>query len=290
MPIQLDYSTRLPEQLAAFIRKARAVIGDGPPDAIFSLEDDFSCLLEDRDLWSGLLNNQLEKILANDLEEGSGAWLENSLILHYTQDFSFALRVERIAETWAPTPKKNKYLTSSASNLLLGFLHQTPTKVRHYSFPDGCNLDEFSYNTRLSFIKEETVRPRQCLRLNAVEEVIDFDLPQFGIALALAGSPYISQVWTFDSSELNALGATISSEYTSVIIQMLDEIERQRLIEARDAVHSLTQHIDHHVRWKAIKCLSKLDPQAIRGRLLEALSDCHPFVRDAARKTLSSIA
>jgi HEAT repeat protein len=48
-------------------------------------------------------------------------------------------------------------------------------------------------------------------------------------------------------------------------------------------------HEDHFLRWNAVRSVMALDPETGMRLLRSAADDCHPHVRDAARRSLAAL-
>jgi hypothetical protein len=105
--------------------------------------------------------------------------------------------------------------------------------------------------------------------------------------VVLSGPRVNAQIVTFHAESLFPVGASMSSETSSVLCVMLGLVQPGQPDYPLEAVLALTRHADHHVRWAAVTALGKHD-RAVALDVIVRLtqSDPHAFIRDAARRTL----
>jgi hypothetical protein len=161
--------------------------------------------------------------------------------------------------------------------------------VRVYHLDAPPSLDVLDRSRRLREVATQRIEFPRILELSAPEYLYEIVDATPHTAILLMTSPAICRYrWYFDRETLapTTIGSTDRSASRLAaackLIAALGDAESAPL----DGVARLTTHPDHFVRWSAISSIARLDPAARRPLLERALSDPHPHVRSAARRTL----
>ena len=288
---QLNAETGYGQQkVDAFIRRAKAQVKAGDDASFFDLGPDFDELVADSAIWTSLLNAELARVADDGVYEGGGRWQMRRLLLHNTKQFSLSLtaRSFELAALQQRVDENKDYLLAPGSHVMVAFLHGQPVVANRYRLPAGAHFDLFDPSISLEFVAKEHVSPGQRIEINGYTEAVDIDMPVDSVAVVLNGPACVSQIWSIETQTLRPVGASLVSEEHSILMTMVNEISRARHRPALQAIHALTSHADHNVRWCAMKCLGRLDAPLALERLSALASDPHPHVAAAARATLAS--
>jgi hypothetical protein len=234
-----------------------------------------------------VVNQYLQRIVHGVMED-SALIGKDSLMLRYAPHMVLRVIKDR-ADVSAFSAQPSSYqLTNYPSNTLILFLTPDPVPVDWYCLEGGASFDQFDASLRIKHESHQVFQPLSCMYVDAAKRFPVFPQRDGNIYVVLSTSPACTQIVSFDDETLRPLGASMSSDVTSIICVMLDLIKERGNAGALDAIRELVGHPDHHVRWSATTALGKFDrcaALAVVRRL--AAADPHKFIRDAARRTLA---
>lgn len=286
MPVNISMEWA-PESVTDFVSRAEQFLLMRGPGALHLLERGFTSMFSRRETITAIVNQYLQRIVDGVLED-SALIGKDSLMLRYAPHMVLRVIKDR-ADVSAFSAQPTGYqVTNYPSNTLILFVTPDPVEVDWYCLEPGASFDRFDTSLKIRHEVRQLCQPMRCIYVDAARRFPVFPAREGHIYVVLSTAPACTQIVSFEDKTLRPLGASMSSEVTSIICVMLDLIRERGNAAAIDAIRELVGHNDHHVRWAATKALGKFD----RGAALQvvrrlASDDPHKFIRDAARRTLA---
>jgi hypothetical protein len=286
MPVNISMGWA-PESITDFVARAEQFLLIHPSDDLPLLEPEFTRLFSQRKTITTVVNQYLQRIVDGNLED-SALIGKNSLMLRYAPHMVLRVIKDR-ADVSAFSAQPTSYqLTNYPSNMLVLFVTADPVEVDWYCLEEDASFDRFDASLKIKHESHQVCKPLSCIYVDAAKRFPVFPQRDGNIYVVLSAGPACSQIVSFDESTLRPLGASMSSEITSIICVMLDLIKERGNGDAIDAIKELVDHPDHHVRWAATTALGKFDRSSALNVVRRlAAEDPHKFIRDAALRTLA---
>lgn len=286
MPVNISMDWA-PESVTDFVSRAEQFLLAHGPDALPLLEPDFTRMFSRRETITAIVNQYLQRIVDGVLED-SALIGKDSLMLRYAPHMVLRIIKDRADVSAFSAQPTNYQVTNYPSNTLVLFVTPGPVEVDWYCLEQGASFDRFDASLKIKHESTRLCQPMSCIYVDAARRFPVFPPSDGNIYVVLSTAPACTQIVSFEEDTLRPLGASMSSEVTSIICVMLDLIKERGNVAAIDAIRELVGHHDHHVRWAATTALGKFDRAAalevVRGL---ASGDPHKFIRDAARRTLA---
>ena len=111
------------------------------------------------------------------------------------------------------------------------------------------------------------------------------------IALLVLSPQILRYQWHYDASTLAPVkfcASSISEVRLGYALQILRNLDGYDRDESIAPLEGLLAHPSHEIRWETTKTLIELDPDRAEEFLRGRLDDEHPFLRNAARRTLEA--
>ena len=150
----------------------------------------------------------------------------------------------------------------------------------------------FDSSCGLYLTESQTIEPGDVVTFNAPNEIIEFDKAAKNEPTILFIDNLMHPkplVWLFDRKTKmpqKVISADHNASQAEVFLALLTETN---FIGGAVAVRKIFKENKHHfVRWSAVKCLLRINPDLGISALKEAINDPHPHVRNSARATLDN--
>jgi hypothetical protein len=286
MPVNISMEWA-PESVTDFVTRAENFLLTRGPDDLYLLAPDFTKLFSRRETITTIVNRYLQRIVDGVMED-SVLIGKDSLMLRYAPHMALRVIKDRADVSAFSAQPTNYQLTNYPSNTLILFLTPDPVPVDWYCLEEGASFDQFDASLKIKHESHEVYQPLSCMYVDAAKRFPVFPQRDGNIYVVLSTAPACTQIVSFEDGTLRPIGASMSSDITSIICVMLNLIKERGQVGAIDAIRELVGHRDHHVRWAATTALGKFDRYAaldVVRRL--AADDPHKFIRDAARRTLA---
>ncbi|HEX9173797.1 MAG TPA: HEAT repeat domain-containing protein [Telluria sp.] len=289
MPVNISMDWA-PESVTGFVTRAEQFLLARGPDALLLLERDFTAMFSRRATITAIVNQYLQRIVDGVLED-SALIGKDSLMLRYAPHMVLRVIKDR-ADVSAFSAQPSSYqVTNYPSNTLVLFITPEPVEVDWYCLEPGASFDRFDASLQIKHESRQLCQPMSCIYVDAAQRFPVFPPSEGNIYVVLSAAPACTQIVSFEEGTLRPLGASMSSEVTSIICVMLELIRERGNAAAIDAIRELVAHQDHHVRWAATTALGKFDRCGALDVVRKlAADDPHKFIRDAARRTLEMAA
>ena len=119
----------------------------------------------------------------------------------------------------------------------------------------------------------------------------DIAMAKSGVILTLRSAYKKSDLWVYDRPSGDGLYRAAVKPNDSRCVLACKILGESPVAGTTDTLAKVAQdHSAHFVRWEALKALGRIDPKrAIESLKVASVSDLHPHVRNAAKKTLLNI-
>jgi hypothetical protein len=286
MPVNISMEWA-PESVTDFVSRAEQFLLTRGPDKLYMLEPDFTPLFSRRETMTAIVNAYLQRIVDGWMED-SALVGKDALMIRYAPHMVLRVIKDR-ADVSAFSAQPTSYqLTNYPSNSLVLFVTQESVEVDWYCLEEGASFDQFDASLKIKHESRQVCPPLSCIYIDAAKRFPAFPQRDGNIYVVLSGAPACTQIVSFEDVTLRPLGASMSSDVTSIICVMLELIRERGNGQAIGAIRELVDHRDHHVRWSATTVLGKFDGSSALEIVRKlAVQDPHKFIRDAARRTLA---
>jgi hypothetical protein len=230
-------------------------------------------------------------VLEGLANEGDPVIGNDNLIITYSSRLTVRILKDRTDMFAFNQASTDNILMNYPSNSLVLINCQEPLRVDWYCLEEGADFDRFDSSLKIRHEATETCENGSVLCVDARSRFPVMPARPGDTFAVLSGPRVNAQIVTFNADTLLPVGASMSSEISSVLCVMLGLVQPDQPDYPLDGVLALTRHPDHHVRWAAVTALGKHDRDValdVIVRLKE--SDPHKFIRDAARRTLQNCA
>jgi hypothetical protein len=286
MPVNISMEWA-PESVIDFVGRAEQFLLTRGPGELYLLAPDFTKMFSRRETITTIVKQYLQRIVDGVMED-SALIGKDSLMLRYAPHMVLRVIKDRADVSAFSAQPSNYQVTNYPSNTLVLFLTPDPVPVDWYCLEEGASFDRFDASLKIKHESRQVFQPLSCMYVDAAKRFPVFPQRDGNIYVVLSTAPACTQIVSFEDTTLQPLGASMSSDITSIICVMLDLIRARGNAGAIDAIRELVGHRDHHVRWAATTALGKFDRSGalavVRGL---AANDPHKFIRDAARRTLA---
>ncbi len=276
-----------PGQIQAFCQAAEAFLKIGGPSQVQALEEDFRKLFGNPEVLQDIGNTFLKRVLSGEANEGDAVLGNDNLVITYSADLTVRILKER-SDVFAFGQKPTSdIITNYPSNTLILIHCEEPIDVDWYCRAEGADFDRYDATLKICREATQTCTNGDVLYVDAKNRFPVLPARSRDTFVVLSGAAVNAQIVSFDRGTLGPVGASMSAETSSVLCVMLDLVQPGQPDYPVNAVLGLTAHPDHHVRWSAVTALGKHDRAAALNVITGlAGNDPHPFIRDAARRTL----
>lgn len=176
-----------------------------------------------------------------------------------------------------------------AEHLLVGVLGPAPLGVEVYTEEPVTRDDVFDPARRLLPEAPRLLVRGDVLAPAAGRDVIVPRPTASTVLVTVSTGPVRPLRWLYDATTLHATRAVAGDPTASRLELTAELLAELGGAAAAPTLLQLTEHPAHHVRWGALRALSRVDTEAALGRLRLAADDPHPHVRTAARRTLARL-
>lgn len=177
-----------------------------------------------------------------------------------------------------------------AEHLLIGAVGPAPLEVELYTEEPVARDDVFDPQRRLLPEAPRTLLRGDVLVLGAGRTVSVPRPTASTVLVSASAGPVRPLRWLYDSTTCRAVRAVAGDPTASRLELTAELLADLGGAAAAPTLIQLTAHTAHHVRWSALRALSRVDVDAAQDRLRLAADDPHPHVRMAARRTLARLA
>ena len=226
---------------------------------------------------AALVNRELQQLCRDPSYMGD--WRPNQLMLHRGRGFALSI-------WWFE--RERRYLHTMP---YLGYyvpLGRDPLRCTRYALPGAYDNAVFDPGLRIERIGRRNVQPLQILPLHGDRDVYDFHVDRPVPVLKLTTAAFHSLEWLFDRDTGYAVQANdseLSATQLRIAAYLLGQLGDAQSL---GPLQGLLRHRHHAVRWAAIQGLGRLDADAARAALRQAVQDEHPHLRRAAQRTLDA--
>lgn len=183
--------------------------------------------------------------------------------------------------------RDSRFIYSQPFDGFIAPLGDKPLTFNVYAAPTNCDWNVFDRNISLTFVEKRTIRAGQFLKIDNKHYVYDFVFEHKTLALKFVSAVNSVQHWAFDPMTLRPIQAISANPMDAELVNIAEVLGAFRDRSSLELLESLSRHESHHVRWEAIKSLGKIDADQAFKRVVDARSDPHPHIRNAAQKTLA---
>jgi len=163
---------------------------------------------------------------------------------------------------------------------------------KRYRFDPMIDVTVFDSSCGLYLTETQTMEPGDVFTFNSPNEVIEFDEATKNEPTILFIDNLMRTkplVWLFDRKTKmpqKVVSADHNASQTEVFLALLTETNFTAGATAVQAIFKESKH--HFVRWSAIKCLLRINPDMGISALKEAINDPHPHVRNSSKTTIDN--
>jgi len=161
---------------------------------------------------------------------------------------------------------------------------------QRYRFNSKHGVTVFDKNCKLRLVANEKIEPREVITFREPNEIIEFEQIEVNRPTLLFVENLRdtkSLTWLFDrksKTSVKAISANSNASKTEVLLALFSEANFEA---AYPAVQDIIENNEHHfVRWTAVKCLLRINPEEGISAVKDAVNDTHPHVRNSAVKAL----
>ncbi|EAQ97955.1 HEAT repeat domain-containing protein [Congregibacter litoralis] len=182
--------------------------------------------------------------------------------------------------------KMTSNIMSQAFNGLARVLVEKPLEYVVYDLPETWNPEVFDPAFALEEGQAQQALPGEVIIFEGNRRIVDFQSPGC-LVLKLLSTPICTKTWAFSRSSRQALQ---THEVLSLDSQLLLAITTLGKIGDHESLENLrvlaTRHGNHSVRWAAVQAAAAISEDAAIKMLQNALTDAHPHISNAAKRTL----
>ncbi|WP_224247389.1 HEAT repeat domain-containing protein [Hyalangium gracile] len=177
-----------------------------------------------------------------------------------------------------------------AEHLLVGAMGPAPLEVERHTEEPVARDDVFDPGRRLLPEASRTLLRGDVLVLAAGRDVCVPRPTAPTVIVSVSAGPVRPLRWFYDGTTCRAVRAVAGDPTASRLELTAELLAELGGAAAAPTLIQLTEHPAHHVRWSALRALSRVDTGAAQDRLQLAADDPHPHIRTAARRTLARLA
>lgn len=179
-----------------------------------------------------------------------------------------------------------EHIYSSPFKALVGVLGPGNLLCDQYRLPATHRPAVLDTNETLAYEATRTVRPFDYMVLDGATTAYDFYAlePTVLVRLFVRSSDALHHI--FDRATLRPWLVQAGEPASTQIVCLLQALARFGNPTSVPHLDDASRHPHHFVRWAAVQAMAAIDPARAREQVRLALTDEHPDVRDAARRSL----
>jgi hypothetical protein len=179
---------------------------------------------------------------------------------------------------------------SLASDCLVGALGPDLLRIRRYRLAPI--NDDATVRPDVVDIEQIDVAPGESLHLQAGAHAfrVTDDRQSDCFFMTFSSARTRELLWEIDPKTpavCRAVSADVGASRIEYVVELLGRLADPQSLDTLKIL--ARDHPAHFVRWSAIKALARIDPGTALQNLRDARFDCHPHIRDAAVKSLTTI-
>jgi len=250
-------------------------------DQFSSLAGSFGDLLRSN-LATYVIDREMKALAADPRYIGPEATPQDYVSVSVGESWSLGIR--RVAPNLPPTTK----MLSTNTHLMFGFLAvASPVDVEQFSMDPLTVSDVFDPALRLTRGRSLSMSRGDVYIGRAGDDVHRVaPMASGALCLVLQSADAVPYRWEFDVETLRPTTMLPADPENARLCFVIRYLATTRDPSSLASIHALTDHSDHVVRWTAVRGVMALSAAAGQKLLSRSLTDSHPHIRAAARRSI----